>query len=339
MPVALKPEHFDITKLKYSEVKPLKNNPQAKMCGIFYNGERPAFQTPLMHMPYGVNDNTKIPGNEGQPKKYDLNLSFRGKDENARLEAFFNMLLSIEKKIKDDAFANRLTWFKKDYNGVRDVVDSLFTPLIKFDVDKETGKVQNKYPPTFKVKLPYDAATDTFKFDAWDMTKTALDFKAALDSLKGAKCQAIVQLSGLWFAGGRFGCTWRLETAKFDIPNKKSSWSFDSDSEDEDVKSEHSEEDDIAEDVAVVVGAAAVNTKVEDSDDDDEEEEADDADEADEEEDDSDLEEEVVVPPPPPPPAPVKKSSKAAKEAAAAAAAAAAVSAVTVSEKPKKSKK
>jgi len=328
MPVALKPDNFDISKLKYSEVKPLKNNPQAKMCGIFYDGDRPTFQTPLMHMPYGVNDNSKLPGNEGQPKKYELNMSFRGKDENPRLNAFFEMLISIEKKIKEDAFANRLTWFKKDYNGVRDVVDSLFTPLVKFDVDKETGKVQNKYPPTFKVKLPYDAAADTFKFDAMDMTKTEIDFKAAIDSLKGAKCQAIVQLSGLWFAGGRFGCTWRLETAKFDIPSKKSKWSFDSDSGDEDdAKSDDTEDADIAEDAAVV--AAVVPTKVEDSDDDEEDEEDDD-------EVDSDLED---VPPPPPPPAP-KKSSKAAKEAAAAAvAAAAALSAVTINEKPKKSKK
>ena len=322
MPVALKPENFDINKLKYAEVKPLKNNPQAKTCGIFYEGDRPTFQTPVMHLPYGINDNSKLigqKGNEGMPKKYDVSLSFRGKEENPRLNAFFEMLLAIDKKIKDDAFANRLTWFKKDFNGLRDVVDSLYSPSIKFDIDKETGKIQNKYPPTFGVKLPYDASTDTFKFDAMDMAKTELDFKSVLGSLKGGKCQAIVQLGGLWFAGGRFGCTWRVEMAKFDAVNKKSKYTFDSDDED-DAESEDSEDADVAEDAVVAVGNT---TKIEDSDEDDDDE---DAAEDDEEEVDSDLEEEVA--PPPPPPVPEKK--KTSKAAAAAAAAAAAVAAVSV---------
>ena len=332
MAPALKPTDFDVSKITYTEIRSLKNA-KSKMVGVYYEGDRPTFQTPIMHMPYGVNDSSKIEGNDG-PKKYDISLSFRGKDTESKdermikdarkLSEFFNVLLAIENKVKEDAFANRLTWFKKDYNGVKDIVNTLFTPIVKFDVDKETGEIKNQYPPTFRAKLPYDAVTDEFKFDALSMDKTVIDFKSILNSLKGSKCQAIVQLGGIWFAGGRFGCTWRVETAKFGV-QQKSKFDFVDDSDDEDDDAKTESDADIAEDALAVI---ANTTLVEDSDKEDEEEE-----EEEEEEEDSDLEEDEPTPPPPPPPAP--KKTKAAIAAAAAAAAAVAATVPTT----KKSKK
>lgn len=324
----LLPKKIDVSKLRYSEVKTLPT--QSKTVYINYGSEKLTVQTPVMSIPYGIGDwnnkDSKKEDDKKAVKKYDLSVSFRGMDDNRKLKEFHDKLQDIEKKVVEDAFTNRLTWLNDDYDGIKSIVAKLFTPMVKYDKDKNTGKVVGKYPPTFKVKLPYDNQADSFNFEACDMEGDDLDFKSVMTKLKGAKCQLIIQLTGLWIAAGRYGCTWKVIKGKFELPNKsKYDYVVDSDDEDAVKPSKKNavieEDDDLVEDAEAMANAVSPPPKKSSApvpvDDDDEEEEDDDVpppapkkstvvipdDDEDEEEeaDEEDEEEEDVAPPPPPP--------------------------------------
>jgi len=329
-------KHIDVSKLKFSAPKKLDNG--SSTVYINYEGSKLSIQTPLVFLPYGVgdfndkNDKAKGPADVAGVKKYDLHVSFRGMDENPALKSLHDKLQEIEKTVKDACFENRLTWLKDDYDGMKSVVDRLFWPIVKYDKDKETGKVLNKYPPTMKLKLPYDSKTDVFTFECEDMDGNEFDFKSNMTKLKGSRARLIIQLAGLWFAGGKYGCTWKVVMARIEQTTKqKLNFVQDSDDDDDNVKESHSDED-VEEDARhMAAGSSPVskvaNTHVEESEEEEEvappppppkkksvvppprvpspEPEEDDDEEVGDEEVDSELEDEL--PPPPPPKKTVKK--------------------------------
>ena len=201
----------------------------------------------------------------------------------------------IENKIAEDAFENRIAWLDDDFDGIKSVVKKLFTPIIKYDKDKVTKKPTGKYPPTLKCKLPYDTRADIFTFVSQDMNGEEIDFKTIMRNLKGAKARLIIQLSSIWIAGGRFGCTWKVVRGRFEV-TKPTAVDF---IEDSDVEVE--EEDESVEKVTNSLNNTTLtSTTVVESSDEEDQEAADD-------DDDSEIDE---PPPPPPPPASKKKTTK-----------------------------
>jgi len=222
-----------------------------------------------MHMPYGVGegyeDKNKAPElKKNSEKKYDITLSFKGSEENPKIQTFLDKMREIEKEIIDKAFENREPWFKDDFEGNKTFVARLFSPMIKIDKDPKTGKVVGKYPPTLRVKLPYDGINDKFNFDSFDMDNNDINFTDIIAKLKGGKTQLIIELTSIWMAGGKYGCTWKVISGKFQLPqNNKMSFIQDSDTEkagNDDEEEEEEEEDiDVAKDLSDV--------KIENSDD------------------------------------------------------------------------
>jgi hypothetical protein len=271
----LLPKNVNVAKLKYSEVKTLSNG--SKTVYINYGSDKLTIQTPLMTIPYSMGDGTynkpdakEKPADPAEKKdlRFDLSLSFRGMEDNPKVQQFHDKLKEIERTIKDAAFANRLTWLRDDFDGMKAFTDKMFTPFIRYMKDKDTGKVVETQPPTVKVKLPYDNNSNTFVFDAYDMDEEEIDFKSIMTKLKGAKAQLVIQLSGIWFAGGKYGCTWKVLMGKFQLPRKgKITFIEDSDDEDATTKSTPKFEDDAElEEDAIAMTPAVV---VDDEDDDD----------------------------------------------------------------------
>jgi hypothetical protein len=202
-----------------------------------------------MYMPYGIGEgyedktikNPEVKKNID--KKYDLTISFKGFDENVKIETFLGKMKEIEAEIIDKAFENREPWFKDDYDGNKAILSRMFSPMIKVDKDPKTGKVVGKYPPTFRVKVPYDGVNDKFNFDAFDMENNDIDFTTILSKLKGGRTQLIIELTGIWLAGGKFGCTWKIVSGKFQLSqNNKPKFIEDSDTEKVDDEEEQEEE-------------------------------------------------------------------------------------------------
>jgi hypothetical protein len=253
-------KNINVAKLKFSEPKVLSNG--SRTVYINYENEKLTIQTPLQRLPYGVGDWANSPFNKDKDKKddvkkYDLQVSFTDLDMNPKMKSMLDKMYEIEKRIHEEAFANRVAWLQDDFDGSEKMVAKLFVPIVKIDKDPKTKQVVGKYPPTMKLKLPYDNRNDCFSFESQDMDGEALDFKSIMTQLKGSKARLIIQLSGLWFAGGRYGCTWKLIRGMFEVAAKKSIAQFIVDSDDEaDVEDNHEESDnDLAEDAAA---AAAV---------------------------------------------------------------------------------
>jgi hypothetical protein len=230
------PKNVDVSKLRYSEVRTLSSG--SKSIYVNYGSNKLRIQTPVMYMPYGIGEgfedksikNPEVKKNTD--KKYDITLSFKGSDENPKIQTFLEKMREIETEIIDKAFENREPWFKDDYDGNKAFVARMFSPMIKIDKDAKTGKVVGKYPPTLRVKIPYDGANDKFNFDALDMDNVDIDFAAIITKLKGGKTQLIIELTGIWMAGGKYGCTWKVVSGKFQLSqNNKIVFIDDSDTE------------------------------------------------------------------------------------------------------------
>jgi len=245
------PKSINVNNFKYSEVKILASG--AKSVYINYGTGKLRIQTPVMFLPYGVNEggfedkNAKVDikknGDKKADKKYDLTLSFKGHEENPKIDAFLSKLREIENKIIDDAFEYRQSWFKDDFDDNKAFVARLFSPIIKIDKDKNTGKVVGKYPPTIRFKLPYDNENDRFSFNSFNMNGETINLLDIITKLKSGKAQLIVELNSIWFAGGKFGCTWKLITGKFQR-SINNDISFIEDSDTEKVKDDEDEEND-----------------------------------------------------------------------------------------------
>ena len=321
----LLPKQFNVDKIKYSEMKVMKSG--AKSIYVNYQGAKINIQTPLLNIPYGVNDNMQFikddPKRKDETQKYDITVSFKGIDENPKIKLFHDKLIELENKILEDAFTNRVAWFKNNFDGNKGTVSNMFSRIIRRDKDKETGMFADKYPPTFKAKIPYDSSEDKFDFDSYDMDNNEIDFKDYVSNLKGGKAQFIIQLNGIWFSAGMFGCSWKIVSAKFQKVNS-SKITFVKDSDDDNV--EEDDEDDIEVDTEVIsksvqkpqVAASAstattvsktpvVSSKKEEEEDEDNDEEEEDEEEDEEEEvDDA----QVPEPEPEPEPEPVKPAVK-----------------------------
>jgi hypothetical protein len=201
-------KEFDSSKITYSDVKMLENG--GKVVYVSYNKAPLVLQTPEMSAPFGMQN-----WNNDNRIKYTMDLSFKGMDRRVGVQTFYNVLETLDNKLVEDAFKNQATWFKGRKITSPEVASALYTPLIKHAKDKDTGEVTDKWPPTFKMTVPWK--DNKFMCEVYDDKRNPLDL-SAIDT-KGARVTGIIQFMGLWMAGGKFGSSWRVLQMKI-IPNQ-----------------------------------------------------------------------------------------------------------------------
>ena len=121
-------------------------------------------------------------------------------------------MISFEKKIKEDAISNSKEWMNKA-KMTPDVVDALFTTILKYPKDPQTGDPDTTRSPTLRIKIPYWECK--WKCELYDMNKSQLfpsssDITPAELITKGSNTATVIQCGGIWFANGKFGVTWKL---------------------------------------------------------------------------------------------------------------------------------
>jgi hypothetical protein len=301
------PKNIDVSKISYSEMRTLQSG--AKTVPLFFGSDRLTIQTPVMSVPpYGLSEPFKVkeaikkglPINDSD-KQYDINLTFKGIDENPKIKNFHDKLKEIEDKIIDDAFKNRAAWFNKKVFNDRMQIATMFSPIVRVDP-------AGKYPASFKARLPYDVKNNSFMFDAYDMDNNELSFQEIMTKLKGARVQLIVQLTGLWFSGGMFGTSWRVVSGKFQLhQNTKITFIEDSDTE-KVAAAADTDDEDIVDNDALLLTAAKKTTPppvmVQDEDEEEFGEEDEEVEEDEDEEEDDEPPKPVKKTPNTPPPAP-----------------------------------
>lgn len=225
------PSSFDATKLTFGDMKTLDSG--GKIVDLSYDGRRSILtQTASMRLPYGLNVFDKA-----GPVSYSVDVSFGGLEENPKVQAFHDMLTAFDEAVIEAAMKNSLAWLGKNpatmkADTLREVVKSNYTPSVKIALDRQTGKPK-PYPPTLKIKLPQD--NGKFKTQFYDHDKQRIEDAAVEDLLvRNAQCTFLIKCTGLWFAGGKFGASWKGEQVRMEsVPNRMRGCAIMDDDEDE----------------------------------------------------------------------------------------------------------
>jgi hypothetical protein len=167
---------------------------------------------------------------DGSYKKYDLNLSWGTKDKGTSEGLFFQAMQDLQTKILDDAVKNRKEWFGKSKLS-KEVAEALMYPILKYPKDKSTGEPNMDANPSMKLKLQKVWGTeDTFKLELYNMAREALYLGESEDPEwenknhpedlipKRSHIKGLMECTGLWFAGGKFGIGWKLVQAAVRAP-------------------------------------------------------------------------------------------------------------------------
>jgi hypothetical protein len=236
-------KEFDVSKLSISDLKTLDFG--GKIAYLQYDGKPFYLQTPQCFLPYGLG--SLIPkdamGNPtDEPAKYSLDLSFKGMDSRKTLQTFYKLFEDIDKFMIEKGLENKVAWFKNK-RASKEVVEALYKESIRHNIDRDTGERNDKYPPTFKAKLPF-SKYGTFNVEVYDSDKNKVTSEEgkALDAdgmnsavVKGSKAEAIIQPTSVWFAGGKFGISWKIVQLHVTTESQKlEKYAFVPDSDDED---------------------------------------------------------------------------------------------------------
>tara|TARA_X000000950_G_C13665848_1_gene557857 strand:- start:16 stop:780 length:765 start_codon:yes stop_codon:yes gene_type:complete len=218
------PHEINVQNLTFSEPKPFGEN-GAKIVYIKNDDSEVNIQCPQMGVPFGINKY-----DDGSRVKYTLEMSFRGKEENTRIEKLHDFLNEVDQHVLNYAAKNSVSWFKKKMS--KEVLKELITPSVKYSKDKETGELTDKYPPTFKVKVPwYEGRFTKPAFNINSLEQFDSDWGEILT--KGTNVQAIVSHGGIWFAGGKFGSLWQIQQVKIQPSDRLVKYAFRDDDDDE----------------------------------------------------------------------------------------------------------
>lgn len=206
---------FNSTKdVRYT--KPKINKSGGKSVGILNSttNKQLMLSTPLM-LTWGVN---KFVDDLTGKVSYDMALQFPSSDyANDQTNAFLENIKSFEERIKQTAVENSKEWLNKTKMS-EEVVDALFHPMLKYPKDKNTQESDYTRSPTLKIKLDY--YDQEFNCEIYDLQQKLL-FPSTTDTntspgdliTKGSNVATVIKCGGLWFANGKFGCTWKLEQA------------------------------------------------------------------------------------------------------------------------------
>jgi hypothetical protein len=202
--------NFDTSNVTFSQVKTL-DGVGARQCYLNYGGRSLIFQTASMSVPYGMNTFEK----EGTKPKYSVDLSFRGYEDasNKKVRAFYEAMSNLDKYMIEQGVKNSQAWFKVKHP--REVVEAFYTPCVR--VAKDANGNLKQFPPTVKINLKQRKDTDVFDVQCYDDQKRPYENTPVEELLvKGAQVTCLIQCTGVWFAGSKFGLSWKMVQIKVD---------------------------------------------------------------------------------------------------------------------------
>ena len=223
--VLQKSHSFDISKLSFNDVKTNQNG--GKSVYISLDKSKFALQTPVMVLPYDMSVYDK-----GDYPKYSIELSFRDMEDNYRVAGFYERMEELDNLILDAAVKNSMKWFGKKKSN-REIMEALYTPIVKRSRDKETGEYDGKYPSSIRIKLPFWEGKKSYEILSFK-DDSPLDVEQEEVFNKGSKVQAIIKCGGIWVVNGKFGCTWSVEKIRVESNPTVKNYSFVEDDSDSD---------------------------------------------------------------------------------------------------------
>jgi hypothetical protein len=210
------PSNFNSKNLTISAPRTLQSG--AKQAYINIGGDKFIMQTAIaMTVPFGLNIADKY-----GPPEFSVDLSFRGADQRPEIKESLNVMTQLDEFMIQKGVENSVAWFKSKLS--EDVIRAFYTPCVKYSKDKE-GNVTS-YPPNLKVKLR--KVNNDFETKFYDLNGSPYKGVPVEELLvKGVQVTAIMECSGVWFAGSKFGLTWRAkQIAIHKLPERINDFAF-----------------------------------------------------------------------------------------------------------------
>ena len=267
---------LNASSITYPPLKVLANG--GKIVNVRNSAANNAYRmsTPLM-LTWGASD---YEGNE----KFELSLQFPNSDNrSAATTTFLANMKTFEDKLKADAIAHSKEWLGKAKISP-EVLDAMWTPMLKYPKDKETGEFDLTRDPVLRIK--FNQIRSQYQCNIYDESGNPLWLRDEADKYpektpmeffkKGMHVACVIECGGIWvMANGKLGVTWRLMQAATQKPtdNVFSQCMISLNSDDKQIMQKaaavatEDDEDD------VTSTRAAVSTAVEESDEEEEEEE------------------------------------------------------------------
>ena len=214
---------FDVKKITFSNVKTSDNG--AKSAYVNYDGGKLIMQVGSLETSFGLSEYKPKEG----PPSYSVDLKLRGYDDPANhpVEArIYQAFTALDEYMLDQGVKNSVAWFKGSKS--KEVLKELYTPVVRFSVDKEGNR--KPYPPTIKVKLRKDRDTGKFTTEVYDKSKQPMAVEDAV--VKGAAMTCLIQCTGLWFQGSKYNLSWNMVQVRADkIPQRLPRFAIEDDGE------------------------------------------------------------------------------------------------------------
>jgi len=154
--------------------------------------------------------------------KYTCKLNFKGHESDPDIKGFLTKSLEFDNHLIKQAVINSKKWFGGKSLS-EDTIKELYTPMVKYSIDQETGNIKDEYPPSFSFKSIKKNGTNLCKYFNHNRTlinTNQVDQDEYMDLSeilkKGTRITTLLKCNGLWFAGGKFGCTWKSEQIKIE---------------------------------------------------------------------------------------------------------------------------
>lgn len=200
---------FNTSKITISALKSLDSG--GKQAYLNYSGNRLQLQVGPLETRFGLSVFDKA-----GPPKYSVDLNLQGYDDptnHPKNAALFKALSALDEFMIDQAEKNSVAWFKGAKS--RAVLAELYTPTVRFATDKEGNR--KPYPPTVKATLRKKRGTDDFDVEMYDdKLQPLMNIPMEDIIVKGSVLTVLMECTGAWFAGGKFGLSWKAVQIRAD---------------------------------------------------------------------------------------------------------------------------
>ena len=159
---------------------------------INHKGEKVRFELPSGRVPFGLS----VQSFDDSATKITLDCSLGNLEDQTDMAAWHAWLVQFDQHMLNIAHERSEEWFKKQLKP--EILAEFHKPAIQRSKD-------DKYPPTFKMKLPV-------KGDKADVAIYNAQEELVGQELveKGCHVRTIVELTGVWFVNKMFGVSWKV---------------------------------------------------------------------------------------------------------------------------------
>ena len=215
MAQVIKASAIDINNLKFSDPRKVGNN-GVQVVYVNYGGGMNSLyvQPPRVDLKW---DPTYYADND-ENGKFTAEFALPGVGTDDQITPFHDKMKAFDELMIDKAYENRAAWFKNGKKLTRDMIENVYTPMVKVSVDSETGEPDGKWPPAFKFKIKkqnskytcnvFDSSKNQLNVDNTE-SEDFVDLKNVL--VKGATVNLILKCVSVWLINGKFGVTWQAE--------------------------------------------------------------------------------------------------------------------------------